>query len=155
MKKFLFIAASILLAAPSFAGEIKTEGRGCWTGESQTFGTSDKDFAFAWVLKGTYVDKLSADESSSYHCHGMGAVVGGKPTGNTWWCLFRYSDGSTTLSKGKAEPDGTTSGGIVSGTGRHEGATGSWTGSQLMRVGKPPQGQFAACRDFKGTKTLK
>lgn len=150
------VSASLLFGTqPAGAAEITTEGRGCWTGKIKYLGTSKKDFGFTWTLTGVYVDKIDAKENTSYLCRGMGGVVGGKPRSHSWYCKFDYADGSSTLAAGGAKPDGTTSGMILAGTGRHAGATGSWTGGKLMRMGKPPKGHFAACRNFKGKKTLK
>lgn len=150
-----FSAALAILAQGVLAGEFKTSGTACWTGTSNALATSASDFGGTWQLTGTYVDDIDEANSTYFSCMGDFAFVAGKQQPNDWWCLYHYADESTLLSRGEGQPDGTSKSVYVSGTGSREGVTGGAVGSGLVNIGKPPQGQFAACRKNVGTMVLK
>lgn len=154
MIKFWIALTAGLLATTASAKDVQISGTACWTGTADLIAVSQADWGMNWRLSGTYTDENDPAESSYFECLGHGEMNAGVAKPNIYNCILYFADGSTMLETATGS-DGGSKSTYVGGTGRHEGVSGGGSGTQIVYVGKPPQGSFAGCRKVTGTKTLK
>lgn len=148
------LAVALPAASVSFAEPVKDSGTICFTGEIDRLGTTGKDVTWIWTLEWTFMsDDKDPERAASGKCFGSGALIGGKPEANPYFCTHKPVGGGSYMSRGVGGRGGNKTE-FFGGTEKYEGISGGSIGGPEIQL-PADKGHFAACRQYDAEYTLK